>query len=182
MQVKITLAKTAGFCFGVNRAVNMLYDLINKGENICTLGPIIHNPQVINDLNNKGVSILDDINNAIKDKKVVIRTHGVEKDVLEYCNFNCLDYIDATCPFVKKIHKIVDKNSSIDMPVLIAGDKNHPEVVGIKSYCAGDCYIFNSCKELDEILKNNKFNSEKPFIVVSQTTFSIKEWKKCVKK
>ena len=181
MQVKITLAKTAGFCFGVNRAVNMLYDLVSKGEKISTFGPIIHNPQVIDDLSDKGVTILDDIKNATKDRKVVIRTHGVEKDVLRYCNDNSLDFIDATCPFVKKIHKIVEKNSSETLPVLIAGDKNHPEVVGIKSYCLGEYYTFNSCEELEEILKNNSFNSEKPFIVVSQTTFSIKEWKKCVK-
>ncbi len=182
MQVKITLAKTAGFCFGVNRAVSMLYDLIEKGENICTLGPIIHNPQVIEDLSNKGVDILDDIKSASIDKKIVVRTHGVRKEVLEYCDENRLNYFDATCPFVKKIHKIVANNSSNETPVLIAGDKNHPEVVGIKSYCNGGCFIFNSSEELDEILKNHTFSAEKPFIVVSQTTFSIKEWKKCVKK
>ncbi len=179
--MQITLAKTAGFCFGVNRAVNMLYDLVDKGVSVCTLGPIIHNPQVIEDLENKGVNILDSIENATKDKKVVIRTHGVERCVLEYCENNSLDYTDATCPFVKKIHKIVRENSKTDLPVLIAGDKKHPEVVGIKSYCAGECFVFNSCEELDEILKNNDFKPEKPFIVVSQTTFSIKEWKKCVK-
>ncbi len=179
--MQITLAKTAGFCFGVNRAVNMLYDLVDKGVSVCTLGPIIHNPQVIEDLENKGVNILDSIENATNDKKVVIRTHGVERCVLEYCENNSLDYTDATCPFVKKIHKIVRENSKIDLPVLIAGDKKHPEVVGIKSYCAGECFVFNSCEELDEIFKNNDFKPEKPFIVVSQTTFSIKEWKKCVK-
>ena len=180
--MQITLAKTAGFCFGVNRAVNMLYDLVDDGINVCTLGPIIHNPQVIEDLKSRGVSILDDINNVDNDKKIVIRTHGVERDILNFCEKNNLDYIDATCPFVKKIHKIVQKNSSTDLPVLIAGDKNHPEVVGIRSYCAGDCYVFNSAQELENILNNNSFNPEKPFAVVSQTTFSIKEWKKCIKK
>ena len=179
--MQITLAKTAGFCFGVNRAVNMLYDLVEKGVSVCTLGPIIHNPQVIGDLENKGVNILDSIENAKNDKKVVIRTHGVECNVLEFCEKNGLDYTDATCPFVKKIHKIVRENSKNDLPVLIAGDKNHPEVVGIKSYCIGECYVFNSSNELTEIFENNQFNPEKPFIVVSQTTFSIKEWKKCVK-
>ncbi len=182
MQVQITLAKTAGFCFGVNRAVSMLYDLIDNGESICTLGPIIHNPQVINDLSSKGVNILDDIKYATADKKVVIRTHGVEKEVLEYCESNNLNYFDATCPFVKKIHKIVAKNSDENTPVLIAGDKKHPEVVGIESYCNGECFIFNSSEELEDIFLNNRFNEKKPFIVVSQTTFSIKEWKKCVKK
>ena len=181
MQVNITLAKTAGFCFGVNRAVTMLYDLVEKGENICTFGPIIHNPQVINDLSRKGVNIIENIEDVSPDKKVVIRTHGVEKSVLKKCDELSIDYIDATCPFVKKIHRIVEKNSSESIPVLMAGDKKHPEVVGIKSYCNGDSFIFNSAEELEEILKNHKFNSENPFIVVSQTTFSIKEWKKCVK-
>lgn len=180
--MQITLAKTAGFCFGVNRAVSMLYDLVEKKENICTLGPIIHNPQVIGDLSDKGVNILDRITDASHDKKIVIRTHGVEKDVLEYCEKNSLDYFDATCPFVKKIHKIVQKNSTQNIPVLIAGDKNHPEVIGIKSYCNGKCFIFNSSEELEKIFDANCFDKEKPFIVVSQTTFSIKEWKKCVKK
>ncbi|MBR5202130.1 MAG: bifunctional 4-hydroxy-3-methylbut-2-enyl diphosphate reductase/30S ribosomal protein S1 [Clostridia bacterium] len=180
--MKITLAKTAGFCFGVNRAVNMLYDLVNDGVNVCTLGPIIHNPQVVAELECKGVNIIDDIKNAINDKKVVIRTHGVEQSVLKYCENNALDYIDATCPFVKKIHKIVQKNSTNDLPVLIAGDKKHPEVIGIKSYCNGECFVFNSVDELEEIFSKNNFSEEKPFVVVSQTTFSTKEWKKCVKK
>ena len=180
--MKITLAKTAGFCFGVNRAVNMLYDLVRDGVNVCTLGPIIHNPQVVADLENKGVNIIDDITGASDCKKVVIRTHGVEQSILKYCENHSLDYIDATCPYVKKIHKIVQNNSTEDLPVLIAGDKNHPEVIGIKSYCNGDCFVFNSAEELEEIFKSNKFNDEKPFVVVSQTTFSTKEWKKCVKK
>ncbi len=180
--MQITLAKTAGFCFGVNRAVNMLYDLVEQGVKVCTLGPIIHNPQVIEDLKSRGVDIIDDVKNAKSDKKVVIRTHGVERDILEFCQCNNIDHIDATCPFVKKIHKIVQKNSNENLPVLIAGDKTHPEVVGIKSYCLGECYVFNSADELEFIFSEHQFNQEKPFIVVSQTTFSIKEWKKCVKK
>ncbi len=180
--MKITLAKTAGFCFGVNRAVNMLYDLVEEGVKVCTLGPIIHNPQVVADLESKGVNIINNIEDASADKKVVIRTHGVEQEILNYCSVKFLDYTDATCPFVKKIHKIVQKNSEEYLPVLIAGDKKHPEVIGIKSYCNGNCFVFNSVEELDEILNSNEFNYEKPFLVVSQTTFSTKEWKKCVKK
>lgn len=179
--MQITLAKTAGFCFGVNRAVTMLYDLVNDGVSVCTLGPIIHNPQVISDLESRGVKILDSIENAGNDRKIVIRTHGVESEILKRCEQLGLDYIDATCPFVKKIHKIVRENSSPELPVLIAGDKNHPEVIGIKSYCAGGAFVFNSAEELREILKNHTFDDKKPFIAVSQTTFSIKEWEKCVK-
>ena len=181
MQVQITLAKTAGFCFGVNRAINMLYDLVDKGEKICTLGPIIHNPQVVEEFSSKGVNIIDDVKFASLDKKIVIRTHGVEKNTLKFCEESNLDFVDATCPFVKKIHRIVEKNTKDLTPVLIAGDKNHPEVIGIKSYCNGDCYIFNTAEELEEIFKNNFFDEKRPFIVVSQTTFSTKEWKKCIK-
>ena len=180
--MQITLAKTAGFCFGVNRAVTMLYDLVNDGVRVSTLGPIIHNPQVISDLERRGVKILESAENASPDAKIVIRTHGVEKDVLSFCEEKHFDYIDATCPFVKKIHKIVNENSKPDLPVLIAGDKNHPEVVGIKSYCKGKCYVFNSATELDSIFNNVDFDEKNPFIVVSQTTFSTKEWEKCVKK
>ena len=180
--MQITLAKTAGFCFGVNRAVTMLYDLVNDGVKVSTLGPIIHNPQVISDLERRGVKILESAENASPDAKIVIRTHGVEKDVLSLCEEKHFDYIDATCPFVKKIHKIVNENSKPDVPVLIAGDKNHPEVVGIKSYCKGKCYVFNSAAELDSIFNNVDFDEKNPFIVVSQTTFSTKEWEKCVKK
>lgn len=180
--MQITLAKTAGFCFGVNRAVTMLYDLVNDGVKVSTLGPIIHNPQVISDLESRGVKILESAESASHDTKIVIRTHGVEKDVLSLCEEKHFDYIDATCPFVKKIHKIVNENSKPDLPVLIAGDKNHPEVVGIKSYCKGKCYVFNSSTELDNIFNNVDFDEKSPFIVVSQTTFSTKEWEKCVKK
>ncbi len=180
--MRITLAKTAGFCFGVNRAINILCELVENGENVCTLGPIIHNPQVISDFQSKGVNILDNVENADTEKKIVIRTHGIGKDVLDYCENHNLDYIDATCPFVKKIHKIVRENSKPDLPLLIAGDKTHPEVVGIQSYSQGPCFVFNSCDELEKIFSENSFSTEKPIIVVSQTTFSIKEWKKCVKK
>ena len=100
--MQITLAKTAGFCFGVNRAVTMLYDLVNDGVKVATLGPIIHNPQVISDLERRGVKILESAENASPDAKIVIRTHGVEKDVLSFCEEKHFDYIDATCPFVKR--------------------------------------------------------------------------------
>lgn len=180
--MQITLAKTAGFCFGVNRAINILYELVENGENVCTLGPIIHNPQVISDFQNKGVNILDNVENADLEKKIVIRTHGIGKDILDYCKNHNLNYIDATCPFVKKIHRIVQENSKPDLPLLIAGDRTHPEVVGIQSYSLGPCFVFNSCEELEKIFNENSFSTEKPIIVVSQTTFSIKEWKKCVKK
>lgn len=180
--MQITLAQTAGFCFGVNRAVSKLYEMVEKGEQVSTLGPIIHNPQVIEDLEKKGVNIVENVSEAPRDKKLVIRTHGVEKDILEYCGEHNLEFMDATCPFVKKIHKLVRENSQKGMVALIAGDKQHPEVIGIKSYCEGECFVFNNCDELDNIINSVDFDLSKPIFVVSQTTFSVNEWKKCVKK
>ena len=131
--MKIKLAETAGFCFGVNRAVDMLYKMVEQGEKVCTLGPIIHNPQVIADLESKGVVIADSPDTVPENTKVVVRTHGVEKQILDELSAKGIDYCDATCPFVRKIHKIVTDNSSENSVVMIAGDENHPEVQGIRS-------------------------------------------------
>lgn len=179
---KIKLAKTAGFCFGVNRAVDMLYKMVEDGQKVCTLGPIIHNPQVINDLKSKGVAIYDTPEEIPDDVTVVIRTHGVEKEILQRLSRTGHSFCDATCPFVKKIHKIVGENSDADTVVLIAGDKNHPEVKGIMSYSHGDTYVFIDSAEFDNIVKNGKNIPKKKIIVVAQTTFSIKEWENCIKK
>ena len=176
----IKLAKTAGFCFGVDRAVNLVYDLVEKGEKVCTLGPIIHNSQLVSDLESKGVKIIDDISQCPDGYTVVIRTHGVEKSVVDSADESGVNYIDATCPFVSKIHRIVREQSE-DTVTLIAGDENHPEVMGIRSYCKGESFVFKNDDELNQILENNSLIDKKTLICVSQTTFSLKEWKKCEK-
>lgn len=176
----IKLAKTAGFCFGVDRAVNLVYDLVEKGEKVCTLGPIIHNSQLVSDLESKGVKIIDSIDDCPDGYTVVIRTHGVEKNIIDCADEKKIDYINATCPFVLKIHKIVSEQEKGTV-TLIAGDENHPEVMGIRSYCKGASYVFKNCEELENILSNHKMSEEKSLICVSQTTFSLKEWKKCEK-
>ncbi|MCQ2479814.1 MAG: 4-hydroxy-3-methylbut-2-enyl diphosphate reductase, partial [Clostridia bacterium] len=179
---EVILAKTAGFCFGVNRAVDMLYKMVDNGEKVCTLGPIIHNPQVISDLESKGVMIIDSPEKLPKDTKLVLRTHGVERNILDFLDNAKMDYCDATCPFVKKIHKIVRENSDEDTAVFIAGDKNHPEVKGIMSYCNGEIFTFINSEELEEITQNFSDLTKKKIICVAQTTFSIKEWEICIKK
>ena len=150
MSKQIILAKTAGFCFGVDRAVNLVYDLVNEGKKVCTLGPIIHNAQLVADLENKGVKIIDDISEAPQGYTVVVRTHGVEKNVLDELENKNIEFVNATCPFVTKIHNIVKKQDE-NTVVLIAGDKNHPEVLGIKSYCKGSSFVFKDEKELEKI-------------------------------
>ena len=180
--MKISLAESAGFCFGVNRAVDMLYSMVESGEKVCTLGPIIHNPQVIEDLKSKGVVIAETVEDIPKDTKLVIRTHGVEKSVIDELDRQGCEYRDATCPFVKKIHKIVTDNSDENTVVLIAGDENHPEVQGIRSYCKGQSIVFKNSEELDSIIENNTELFQKRIIVVAQTTFNTVEWEKFLKK
>ncbi len=178
----ITLAKTAGFCFGVDRAVNIVNELLDKGERVCTLGPIIHNPQLVDKLSSRGVIIINEPKQAPEGYSVVIRSHGVGKDIYDELCENGISYVDATCPFVSKIHKIVEEHSNKGYTVLIAGDKNHPEVEGIMGHCVNKAYAFLSADELENFFKNNNEFKRKEVILVAQTTFQVTEWEKCKEK
>lgn len=180
--MRVILAKTAGFCFGVDRAVNMAYELANSGARAATLGQLIHNSLVTDDLAAKGVRIISSPAEAQRGETVIIRAHGVAAEVYEELKGTGAEICDATCPFVKKIHRIVAENSGEDTEVFIAGDPNHPEVIGIKGHCKGEVNIFNIEAELDEIIKNDGKNYDKRIIAVSQTTFSQKVWKICKEK
>lgn len=174
--MKITLAKTAGFCFGVDRAVQTVYDLLDRGEKVCTLGPIIHNPQMVAELEERGVRIIDDPRNVRDGETMVIRSHGVGKDIYELAESCGVNVCDATCPFVAKIHKIVAERSALGDTVLIAGDPEHQEVIGIRGHSVGETYVFSSADELENILKNHPNLRQKAVTAVSQTTFNAKKW------
>ncbi len=178
MSYKITLAKTAGFCFGVNRAIELVEKLLSENKKVCTLGPIIHNPQMVESLKRRGVIIAENIDDVPKGYTVVIRSHGVDKNTYEIIKQNNLEICDATCPFVYKIHKIVDENSNENTPVLIAGDESHAEVIGIKGFANGKVYCFTSEEELSEIVENCKNLGDNSPIIVAQTTFNQKKWQK----
>lgn len=179
---KITLAKTAGFCFGVNRAVNLLEHMVENGERACTLGPIIHNPQVIAHFESHGVRVIETPSQCAPEETLVVRTHGVTKEVLREVEARGGAFCNATCPFVTKIHKIVRENSTPETVTLIAGDKAHPEVIGIRSFCNGRSFVFNSYEELLSLIEREPDLDKNGIILVSQTTFSTKSFKKCVKK
>lgn len=179
---EITLAKKAGFCFGVDRAIKLIEKLAAEGRKVATLGPIIHNSQVIENLESRGVRVVNSPSEVEEGAILVLRTHGVTQDVLREVEESDCEYIDAVCPFVKKIHKIVLDNSSEDVVTLIAGDENHPEVKGIKSCAKGESYVIGNTDEIDELLEKHTSLSEKSLIFVAQTTFSIKEWQKSIKK
>lgn len=179
--MKITVAKTAGFCFGVNRAVEIVNSLAESKDKVCTLGPIIHNKEMVAELERKGVYSIDDIERASNFDTVVIRSHGVSKDVKDKLStFNC-EVVDATCPFVSKIHRIVEKAGNDNKVVLIAGDSNHPEVMGIVGHCVGECYTFKNDEELESALSIILDKKITDICVVAQTTFDVTAWKKCLK-
>ncbi len=178
---EIILAKTAGFCFGVDRAVEMVRALLNDGKKVATLGPIIHNPQLVAELQQKGARIVSDPSEVAKDEVLVIRSHGVERAVLEKAGKMGVTVSDATCPFVAKIHKIVADAGQQDRLVLIAGDREHKEVVGIVGHCTGEYFVFDSEEELNDLANSGKIRPETPITAVSQTTFNQELWKKCQK-
>ncbi len=177
----IRVAKTAGFCFGVNRAVEMVTNLAKQGYSVATLGPIIHNKQVVDDLQQIGVSICEDVDKIPKDTMLVIRSHGVPESVYDALEQSKTPYADATCPFVEKIHKIVAKAAAENLPVLIAGDPQHPEILGIKGFAGGRVYCYQDDNELQNLLNIHNFLLNQPFYSVCQTTFDKKMWEKCEK-
>lgn len=179
--MSITVAKSAGFCFGVDRAVQMVYHLVGEGKRVYTLGPIIHNPQMIAELEAKGVQILQSVEDAPHDGTVVIRAHGIPQSTLDRIDALELSCADATCPFVAKIHRIVGQASARGDVIFIIGNARHPEVEGIRGHCSVDCYIFNSKDELEEFTKNHPDFNEKPVTIVAQTTFNVNEWENCLK-
>ena len=177
----VRLAESAGFCFGVNNAVNQVHRLLDEGEKVCTLGPIIHNPQVVDKLAARGVTIVEDPSQVPADSVLVIRSHGVPQSTYRQVEELGVRCCDATCPFVAKIHKIVDEHSAAGAVVLIAGNPEHPEVLGIRGHCHGDEYCFHNEEELENLLSSHSEWDTIPCIMVAQTTFNKTIWKKCEK-
>ncbi|MFI3206440.1 MAG: bifunctional 4-hydroxy-3-methylbut-2-enyl diphosphate reductase/30S ribosomal protein S1 [Clostridia bacterium] len=178
--MSITVAKSAGFCFGVDRAVQEVYNLLDKGKKVCTLGPIIHNPQLVKELEDKGVKIVKSADEVESDRVLVIRSHGISKEEYDKIREKKIEFVDATCPFVKKIHNLVSDVKGEENLVFIAGDKEHPEVVGIVSHCQSEVFVFKNEEELVNLLKSFGDLDEKKMFFFAQTTFNIKIWKKCI--
>ena len=178
---EVILAKTAGFCFGVDRAVKTVQDLLESGKKVATLGPIIHNPQLVAELESKGARIVDEPEQVKPEEVLVIRSHGVAEEIIDRAKKIGVAIVDATCPFVSKIHKIVSTASFEGRTVLIAGDKEHKEVVGIVGHIKGKVFVFDSEAALEKLLKSGKIAGDEPITVVSQTTFNKELFKKCQK-
>ncbi len=179
--MKIYVAKTAGFCFGVNRAVTMVEELLKEGRTVCTLGPIIHNPQTLSRLAEQGTRIVEDPKEAPPGSTLVIRSHGVPRRVREEIDSLPLMCVDATCPFVAKIHQIVSEEGKKGRTVLIAGDPKHPEVQGIVGHCTGPCFVFENAFDLEKQISESPILKKSDISVVAQTTFRVAEWRNCLK-
>ena len=170
--MSVILAKSAGFCFGVKRAVDCVYDKLDSGK-IYTYGPIIHNKQVISDLEKHGVRVIEDLNEA-GEGEVIIRSHGVPPHIYDEIEAKGLKYTDCTCPFVKKIHNIVKKSYEDEQrSIIIIGNGNHPEVIGINGWCSDTAVIINSVEEAAAF----KPDKSKKWALVVQTTFQMDVFK-----
>ncbi len=178
---EIKVAENIGFCFGVNRAVSIVEELVEKGKKVCTYGPIIHNAQLVNELGEKGVRVVESPEEVEKDEVLVMCSHGVGRDVIEMTEKLGIEYKDATCPFVEKIHKIVENAGNEGRIVLIAGDPCHKEVKGIIGHCTGEYHTFINEEELLNLIKKGKISENSPITAVSQTTFNNEIWILCQK-
>ena len=176
--MEVILAKSAGFCFGVKRAVETVYEQTGTENRIYTYGPIIHNEEVVKDLESKGVTVLEGEEDLRKLDKgtVVIRSHGVSREICEMIEKKGLTCVDATCPFVKRIHRIVEKESGEGRRIIIIGNPGHPEVEGIMGWSHTPAAVIESAEEAE---KFTCLPGEK-LCLVSQTTFNYNKFKELV--
>ncbi|MBC2575687.1 4-hydroxy-3-methylbut-2-enyl diphosphate reductase [Peptostreptococcus canis] len=176
---KVIIADNAGFCFGVKRAMNMAWEelISNEDKKVYALGPLIHNKQAVSKYEEKGLITVDSMEQIEEGNlEMIIRSHGVAKKIYDEAEIRKIDIIDTTCPFVKKIHQIVNKSYNEGKQVLVLGDKDHPEIIGINGWCMDKAII---AKTLEDVKKID-LNSDKKYIVVAQTTMNEKEFEKII--
>ena len=185
--MEVIVAEHAGFCFGVTKAVETVYEQIGSGKNgpIFTYGPIIHNETVVADLEKKGVRVIEnaeELENIARESgkdsvgTIVIRSHGVTRQVQEAIEKTGFNVIDATCPFVKRIHKVVDSESASGKHIIVVGSARHPEVEGIVSYSNGPVYVIESPEEARKFNENRELE----YTLVAQTTFNRKKFQETI--
>ncbi len=176
--MEVILAQNAGFCFGVQRAVEKVYEQTGLGKKIYTYGPIIHNEEVVRDLGERGVTVIESPKEleALSGGTVVIRSHGVPRSIYEIMRRKGLECVDATCPFVKRIHNTVEKESENGKRIIIIGNEGHPEVEGIMGWSKTPAVVIESAREAENFVP---LEGEK-LCIVSQTTFNYNKFKELV--
>ena len=176
--MSVRVAKSAGFCFGVSRAVELVEKAAQEGRKVATLGPIIHNRHVVDKFEKMGVRVIDTPEEALPGETVIIRSHGISRAVYERLEAQKVEIIDATCPFVKRIHTIVSRASEEGRLPIIIGTPTHPEVEGIAGWCK-DFRVFQDVSELENWVKSEKISRDLAICMVSQTTSTESLWKLC---
>ena len=174
----ITVAKHAGFCFGVSRAVELVEQAAVSGKKVSTLGPIIHNRHAVKRFEDMGVGVISSPEEADPGATVIIRSHGVSRAVQQALEARGVEIIDATCPFVKRIHGLVEQAEREGRLPVIIGTRTHPEVMAIAGWC-GDCRIFETPEELENWAKSGDVAPDTPICMVCQTTSTEFLWKMC---
>ena len=179
--MEVRIAKTAGFCFGVKRAVDKVYEQVEtRDKPIYTFGPIIHNEEVVDDLTNRGVKVIHSVEelNGLQDGVIVIRSHGISREIYDRIESTGIEIVDATCPFVKKIHTIVQQQSEEGKQIIVVGNPDHPEVQGIIGWSETPVFVVETVEEAEKI----NLPDRKTICIVSQTTFNYKKFQDIVAK
>ena len=174
--MEIVVGKTAGFCFGVKRAVDGAKEQINKNKKIFCLGEIVHNKQVVDELESEGIIFINNIEEA--NGKTIIRAHGVEKNIYEKANELNIELVDYTCPNVLKIHKIADEYSKNGYYIFLCGSKKHPENIGTISHCGNNYSVIEKEDDVFKALDRFKKSKFKKLLLISQTTYSLEKFYK----
>ena len=178
MSKEVVLSKNAGFCFGADRGFNAVKDAIEEGVPIYTYGPILNNSFIVKGFEEKGVKVVNDLAelDTLPKGKIIIRSHGVSRAEFDRLNASGFEVFDATCPFVKRIHRIVEKESANGSEIIVVGNPKHPEVMGIVGWSQNGATVIENSEEAD----NFSFDSDKKYCVVSQTTFNRNKFQELV--
>ncbi len=177
--MEIVLGKTAGFCYGVRNAVQKAEEKLKKHKNVSCLGELVHNGQVIRKLEKLGLKIVERVEDS--NNKVIIRAHGIAKEIYHKAKKLDIEIFDFTCPNVLKIHKIADEHASKGYYIFLIGGKNHPESLGTISFCGKDSYLIETKEEIDEAIKAFKDSNIKKLLIIVQTTFSLEKFNSYVR-
>ena len=170
------VGKTAGFCYGVKNAVEKSEKALENEKPIYCLGEIVHNKNVVKDLENKGIIFIDDLKQNLEKRKTIIRAHGIAKEVYTQADKMGIDLIDLTCPKVLKIHKIVSEYNEKEYYIFLVGSKKHPEIIGTASFCGDDVSIIENIDDINISIDNFKKSNRKKLAIVVQTTFSLQKF------
>lgn len=178
--MKIIIGEKAGFCFGVENAINKTKEQLKKEKTIDCLGELVHNQQVVQGLKNLGVNFIEDIKEA--KNKVIIRSHGAEKRIYETAKQNGIEIIDLTCPKVLYVHKSAEEYVNKNYYIVLVGQRKHPEIIATKSFCGEEYSIIENLEEIEQLITEIEKSEKENIVILAQTTYSLESFEKIVKK